>query len=64
MKLKTYLDKFSIDRRDFARQLEVDPISLYRWETGRRFPRDHIIKIMEITKNKVTANDFFETQES
>ena len=61
MKLKTYLEKYRVDRREFANECEVDPISLYRWETGRRTPRGkHIIKIMEATKNRVTANDFID----
>ena len=63
MKLKQYLDKYEINRREFAALLDVDTVTLYRWETGRRFPRKHILQIMEATKNKVTANDFIEARQ-
>ena len=62
MKLTQYIDKNKINRREFADLMEVDTITLWRWETGRRFPRNHIVKIMEATKNKVTANDFIEAR--
>ena len=58
MKLTAYLNIKKIDRQEFAKAIGVDPITLYRWEKGKRFPRKHIQKIMEATKNKVTANDF------
>lgn len=61
MKLTKYLNDNQISRREFADKCAVDPISLYRWETGRRTPRGkHIAKIMEVTNNSVTANDFVE----
>jgi DNA-binding transcriptional regulator YiaG len=59
MTLTEYITKNKVDRREFAKLLGVDPLTLYRWETGRRFPRKDILRIMEVTKNKVTANDFF-----
>ena len=58
MTLTEYIQKNKVDRKKFADLLDVDPITLYRWETGKRFPRNHIREIMKVTNNKVTANDF------
>ena len=57
-----YRRQYGLSRKLLARQLGADEATLWRWETGRRFPRNHIVKIMEVTKNKVTANDFIEAR--
>lgn len=60
MTLKEYFFLAQIDRNQFAKEIGVDPITVYRWEKSKRFPREHIRKIMEVTDGKVTANDFIE----
>lgn len=59
MTLSQYLEERKISQQAFAQQIGVDPISVYRWCKGDRFPREHIQKIMELTGGEVTANDFF-----
>jgi transcriptional regulator with XRE-family HTH domain len=58
MELSTYLSKTSTSREEFAAALGVSPVSVYRWEKGDRFPIRHLAEIAELTKGKVTANDF------
>jgi len=64
MTLTQYLDKNRIDRNAFAKLMQVDLTTLYRWETNKRFPRRHIHAIMAETKNQVTANDFLDALKS
>ena len=59
MTLSQYLKDHGVSQAAFAQEMSVDPISVYRWCKGYRFPREHIQKIMEATGGKVTANDFF-----
>ena len=58
MTLQEYFKLSGTDRNEFAKEIGVDPITVYRWENNKRFPRDHIRKIMQATGGKVTANDF------
>jgi DNA-binding transcriptional regulator YdaS (Cro superfamily) len=58
MQLTAYLEKTKTDRKDFAALLGVDPITVYRWENGTRFPRGHLNAISKATNGKVTALDF------
>lgn len=58
MTLTDFLTKHPMDRDEFARRVGVDPITVYRWEKGQRFPRDHLDKITKITRGKVTFTDF------
>lgn len=58
MTLTKYLEANKITPLQFARQIGVDQITVYRWSKGHRFPRKHIQKIMKATGGKVTANDF------
>lgn len=59
MTLSDFLSKAKIDRNEFARQVGVDAVTVWRWEKGKRYPPfTSITKIMEVTDGKVTANDF------
>ena len=47
-------------RKEIARELgNISPRSVYRWATAEKFPKPpQLVKIYEITKGAVTANDF------
>ena len=47
-------------KKEIARQLGgISPRSVFRWATAERFPKPtELLKISEITKGAVTANDF------
>ena len=59
MQLTQYLENSAIKKADFARQIGVDQVTVHRWCNGKRFPREHMRLIAEVTKGCVTANDFF-----
>ena len=62
MQLTQYLENSATPVAEFARQIGVDQVTVYRWCKGKRFPREHIRLIAEVTKGSVTANDFFSIQ--
>jgi len=61
MQLKEYRLSKKLSSKEFAERLGVDNSTLFRYETGARFPsREVLVRIKEVTKGKVTANDFVE----
>ena len=59
MRLDWYLEKNAISVGTFARDLGVHRTSIYRFMSGRAFPRPETIeRITTVTGGKVTANDF------
>lgn len=47
-----------MDQQAFAKLIQVHPISVSKYSTGRTVPRaDVASKIMEVTKGKVTPTD-------
>ena len=47
-----------ISQKQFAKNLEISPISLTRYIYSKRFPEKNSKKIHELTDGIVTANDF------
>jgi len=61
MQLKEYRLSKKLSTKDFSEKLGVNLSTLFRYETGARFPsREVLVRIKEVTKGKVTANDFVE----
>lgn len=59
-KLRQYLKENNITQKEFAKLLDVDVISLWRYLQGTRIPRPKTLKkICELTNGYVTANDFY-----
>jgi predicted transcriptional regulator len=59
MQLSSYLEKRSISKTMFARELRVSRQTLYCYLRGERMPRrDTLHRIFEVTDGRVTANDF------
>jgi transcriptional regulator with XRE-family HTH domain len=59
MKLRTYLKKKKLTQKQFADIIGVSEQSVRNWVSGFRKPSRHLMAILEETKGKVTANDFF-----
>lgn len=60
MQLSSYLKKSGVTAAEFAKRIEVDKTTVYRYIRGERIPnRDALSKIMKETDGAVTANDFF-----
>lgn len=61
MRLNQWFESNKTARSEFARALGVSRFTIWRYETGDRFPRPHYLaRIAELTKGKVTAKDFVE----
>lgn len=61
MKLADYLSRSAKSPEDFAREIEVDPVSVRRYLNGTRFPRRGVMdRIIRATDGAVTPNDFVE----
>lgn len=61
MKLTAYLQERKLSVEAFAELVECDPTTIWRAATGRSIPRRALLlRIMEVTGGKVTANDFIE----
>ena len=58
MTLSEFFNQKHMTRQEFSAALGVDPVSVYRWETGKRLPVRHFARIAEVTDGRVTANDF------
>lgn len=60
MRLHEYLQQTGLSRADFARQIGVKYITVARYLDTQRVPEPSVmVKIIEVTEGKVTANDFF-----
>jgi transcriptional regulator with XRE-family HTH domain len=63
MRLNDYLEASGTTPSAFARRLGVSSETVRRYCEGTRIPRPEIMRrIVEATDNKVTPNDFFETE--
>lgn len=59
MKLAEYLDKKSISKAKFAKEIGCSRQSIYLWISGDERPSFRFLEaIMEKTNGKVTVNDF------
>jgi DNA-binding transcriptional regulator YdaS (Cro superfamily) len=59
MRLDLYLEKSNTPVETFASEIGVHRTSVYRFIKGLAFPRPTTLqRIAEVTKGKVTANDF------
>jgi DNA-binding transcriptional regulator YdaS (Cro superfamily) len=59
MRLDVYLENSQTPVEKFAEAIGVHRTSVYRFIKGLAFPRPSTIaRITEVTKGKVTANDF------
>lgn len=59
MRLEEYLASTGKTRAEFARQIGVKQFSVTRYLNGRIPEPPVMSKIIEVTKGKVSANDFF-----
>jgi len=60
MKLKDYRLKHGLTAEQLALAVGVTKATICRYEKGKRKPKDEIMrKISEVTKGKVTPNDFY-----
>jgi transcriptional regulator with XRE-family HTH domain len=57
MNLKDYLEKKKISQADYARRLDVSPITVWRWCRGLPPSISHARWIVEDTKGKVMFDD-------
>ena len=64
MRLTDFFHLNVMTRQEFAAAVGVDPVSVYRWEKGQRIPTRHFAIIADVTKNRVTANDFVQPIEA
>lgn len=59
MRLQDYLEEQDIPDGEFAVRLGVSIFAIRKWRSGERIPRpENMIKIMRITKNKVSLEDW------
>lgn len=60
MQLQSYLEEQKIRHDDFAEMLGVSEASVNRYANGKRIPAPPVMKkIAKVTKDNVTANDFY-----
>lgn len=60
MDLKAYRESRRVGAQAAARELKVNPATLWRWEKGITLPdRSSMTRIGEWSKGKVTPNDFY-----
>ena len=63
MLLQDYRKKLGLSQQKAAKQMGVNWITIYRWETGRSIPEPTSIrKIQEWSGGHVTANDFIKAE--
>lgn len=63
MTLDEWMRRTGRDRDEVAAELGVSVVSVGRYLTGARVPRDKvIIKIKHMTQNLVTADDFLRAE--
>lgn len=59
MKLADYLAHTGTTAEQFAHEIQVSDVAVYRYMTGSRRPQwDVLARIAKATGGKVTANDF------
>lgn len=59
MTLKEYMKLNNKNRQEICDELGICQSTLSYWMSGQRYPcRFHLVKILEVTKGKVTPNDF------
>jgi transcriptional regulator with XRE-family HTH domain len=59
MRLAEYLADRDLSDGAFAEMIGVEPQTVHRYKSGKRFPRQRVLsKILEVTNGAVTANDF------
>tara|TARA_R110000751_G_scaffold56451_4_gene120416 strand:- start:1699 stop:1881 length:183 start_codon:yes stop_codon:yes gene_type:complete len=60
MQLRDWLASKRMKPDEFAKAAGASKGAVLKWMYGERFPRrSQLDKIREVTKGKVTANDFF-----
>lgn len=60
MTLTEYLTENDMTLAEFASRIGVDPVTVYRYTAGDRFPRRTVmVRIFRETGGKVTPNDWF-----
>ena len=60
MNIKKFLKTFGITSKEFAKKIDISPVSLSRYINGERIPEKNIInKIYKESNGLVDANDFF-----
>ena len=60
MKLREFLSENEISEAAFSAQVGVSQVAVHRYVAGQRTPSYEImLKIMDITDGKVSANDFY-----
>lgn len=62
MKLGEWLTSKGKTNADFATMLGVDESSVSRYVNGRMPRKPILVRIMSITENQVTANDFVDDE--
>ena len=63
MKLKDYLSDKGISVRAFAREMSVAHTTVIKWTAGRALPEGrHMIRLEQVTKGKVKARDFIQSE--
>jgi predicted transcriptional regulator len=63
MKLKDYIEKYDINKREFCKILNIDYSALHHWLHGNRRPNiENAMKIQDFTNNKVKPQDFFDAK--
>jgi len=61
MTLDDYISENNISITDFAKELGVHRVTLYRWLAKESYPRHAVAKkIIELTQEQVTYKDLFE----
>ena len=64
MKLKKYLEENGIVHGFFAKKIGVSAPQLSVWKSGQSRPKlEHMLKIEEITKGKVSVRDWIEEKD-
>lgn len=60
MKLNEYIEKTKLEVDKLADSLDVTPMCVYRYLSGKRIPNKEVMnKIYDFTNGEVTPNDFF-----
>lgn len=64
MKLEAYMARNKLSDAQFAQLIGVSNVAVCRYRTGTRRPHwDVLQRICDVTKSKVTPNDFLEAPE-
>ena len=64
MRLDTYLQKYDLTQEQFALLVGGTQSAVSQWISGQRCPRPKYLKIIvDVTKGRVTANDFMREEQ-